>query len=166
MIKVDLRELIISQSERKIGFEGDNLCEKRQFLVTDEKLFDFTFKLDTQDGDIIELTKMESSENDGIILEWNISSASLKRQGNLFVQLRAYDENGVVWHSQRAVFYIGKSINAQNEVGPEQISEFAQLEQNMSNLCAQMQETIGELDVVLDELHDYAQVLISGGVTE
>ena len=142
MIKVDGRELKISQSERKIGFEGDNLYEKRQFLITDEKLFDFTFKLDTQDNDIIELNKTYSSELGGIVLEWNISCTSLNSVGNYCVQLRAFDQAGVVWHSEKASFYVGKAINAQNEMQESTISEFAQIEQNVANLCAQMDEKV------------------------
>ncbi len=142
MIKVIGRKFQISNAERTIGFEGDNLVETREFLITQKDLLGFTFKLDTQNGDIIELKKTLSEDGESAVLVWDITSSALTADGEFFVQLRAFDENEAIWHSDKLLFFIGSAFNAQNELPESTVSEFAQIEANVADLYKQMESQV------------------------
>ena len=132
MIKVQGRTLQISAKESFIGFENDNLVETRHFEITDESLFNFDFKLDmkhTGGVNIVDLPK-EYKEN-SIILTWEVRKEHLPA-GILYIQLRAFNDNEQVWHSEQKIFRVPESINATNYFPSPLPSEFEQMEQRVT----------------------------------
>ncbi len=130
MIKVIGRELQIPQSERKLGFESDNLVETRTFYITDKALFDLSFKLDVAEyGCTVDLDKSVMPDGSGIILTWTVTSGIMQNSGRINVQLRAFDtESSLVWHSEMQTFFVGESVNALKEIENVPLSEFEQVE--------------------------------------
>jgi len=128
MIKITGRKLYIPQSDKIIGFEGDNLCETRLFLITDKNLFGLSFKLDVLEYNCcIDLDRQESDS--GVLLTWNITSGVTQNSGLLNVQVRGFDEkNELVWHSEIESFFVGDSVNASKQVEDVALTEFEQIE--------------------------------------
>lgn len=128
MIKITGRKLYIPQSDKIIGFEGDNLCETRLFLITDKNLFGLSFKLDVLEYNCcIDLDKQESDS--GVLLTWNITSGVTQNSGLMNVQVRGFDEkNELVWHSEIESFFVGDSVNASKQVEDVALTEFEQIE--------------------------------------
>ena len=147
MIKVQGRTLQISAKESFIGFENDNLVETRHFEITDESLFNFDFKLDmkhTGGVNIVDLPK-EYKEN-SIILTWEVRKEHLPA-GILYIQLRAFNDNEQVWHSEQKIFRVPESINATNYFLSPLPSEFEQMEQRVTQA---KNETLTAADEVAD----------------
>ncbi len=130
MIKVIGRELQIPQSERKLGFESDNLVETRKFYITDKELFDLSFKLDVAEyGCTVDLDKSTMPDGSGIILMWTVTSGIMQNSGRINVQLRAFDSaTSLVWHSEMQTFFVGESVNALKEIENVPLGEFEQVE--------------------------------------
>lgn len=134
MIKINGRKAIMSPNERKIGFENDNAVESRCFLISDPSLVGFSFKLDTDSGNIIDLEKKISEDGKSAVLTWNITSGMLS-DGNIVAQLRAYNENTEqIWHSELMFFIVQGSLNAVSGVTDREISEFEEIEQRVTAL--------------------------------
>jgi hypothetical protein len=131
---VNKYKLQIPTGEEHLGFVGDNAVEVREFEVTDSNLFDFDFKLDIEskgDKGIIDLDK--AVESDRVILTWEILREHLPRDGILAVQLRAFDDNGEIWHSEVSNrFVVYGSINAPDAFPPPLPSEFEQMEERVT----------------------------------
>jgi len=130
MIKVIGRELQIPQSERKLGFESDNLVEIRKFYITDKDLFDLSFKLDVAEyGCAVDLEKSIVLDGSALVLTWTITSSITQNSGRINVQLRAFDtESTLVWHSQTQTFFVGEAVNASKSVENVALTEFEQIE--------------------------------------
>lgn len=130
-----LRTAYIPESDKYIGFENDNLVERRYFKITDASVFDYTFKLDIESTmDIVELAVAQKNENE-LILAWDITANQIGKGGVVRVQLRAFDETGAhIWHSAKMEFIAGSSINAVNDANNEHtLTEFEQIEVRVQN---------------------------------
>lgn len=124
------RKAFIPECDRCIGFENDNLVEKRYFEVCIPEICDFSFKLDVKNTlDIIDLKKISVSDEKCVLL-WNVTSNAIGGGGTVAVQLRAFDRNGEkVWHSSVMEFVAKPSVNAEKSISDERIlTEFEQLE--------------------------------------
>lgn len=132
MITVNGRELTVPIGERHIGFENDNLTETRRFVLTDERLFSFSFKLDIRSNNKVGIVDLEKEVlSDRIILTWQVRREHIC-SNTVFVQLRAFSSDDEVWHSEQTDFVCGRSINATQYFPPELPSEFEQMEQRVT----------------------------------
>ena len=120
----------MTQKEKSIGFEKDNLAEKREFLISDARLAGFSFRLDVEKPECIIDLEKKMLDDGSAVLTWDIGSGITPEAGILTVQLRALDPNSeTVWHSERTTFYIGKSIDAVSAYADADLSGFEQIEQ-------------------------------------
>ncbi len=135
MIKVFGRLLCVPENEKALGYVADNLVETRQFRVTDPSLFSFSFKLELENGSLKDIIDLPHTMEDGaLILQWNITASCLQFAGPLFVQLRAFSDADMVWHSEIAEFTVNRSIKAEASLPPIVPSEFAEMEKRMTSL--------------------------------
>lgn len=133
MIQVTKRRLNIPDTDRVVGFTGDNLVEKRIFEVDrmygDVDLALFDFKLDTQIGNTKNIINLEKTVTDGkIILTWTIYASHILTAGRMAVQIRAFRGEVEKWHPEQDYVLVQPSINA-TEAQPDPLpSEFVQME--------------------------------------
>ena len=142
------RRAFIPESDRRIGFENDNLVETRQFLICDKGICDFSFKLDFDNTlDIYDLEKT-ISEDGATILLWRIGRDVLSHGEAVKVQLRAFDQSGEkMWHSDIMEFEVSPSINAQNEANNEvTLSEFEQLEMRVTRAVESAENAVTKVN--------------------
>jgi len=136
MINVIDRQIVIPDDEKPIGLSGDNKIETRIFVISDLSLQDFNFKLNIRnknnDIDIIDLIK--SIENDEIKLVWEITERNVSVNGYLYVQLRAFDNTELKWHSELEYFEVGESININDYFSSPLPSEFEQMEKRITDI--------------------------------
>lgn len=119
MIQVKGRMLCVPDGEQSIGHVADNRVEVRQFLITDAAFFDFTFELDLENGMYTDVVTLEKEMVEGgVLLTWKITAANLQYPGILRAQLRAFSEEGEVWHSQVVSFPVSESIYAPGAFPP------------------------------------------------
>ncbi len=129
MIEVKGRSLLINENERSIGCVADNEVETRKFLFHDDTIAKFSFKLELENNEYVDIVDLEKEDCEtGIVLTWKITSRHTQYSGNLKAQLRAFSASGEVWHSDIALFQVNKSINAATSYPPVLPSEFEQLE--------------------------------------
>lgn len=154
------RKMCIPKSEECVGFVGDNRTEVREFEIIDKALFDFNFKLDLKVKEHIGIVDLEKIvESDRVILRWEIKKEHLPMSGMLFAQLRAFNENGDSWHSEREHFWVSGGINATKHFPSPLPSEFEQIEQQVTTA---KNETVVAKGVVLkkaNEVTENAQIV-------
>ena len=147
MIIVAGRNLTIPPDEILLGYDGDNLIEKREFEISDGSLFDFNFKLDIKNNGYIGIVDLSKTvEADKIILTWDIQEQDIPSRGLLHAQLRAFDDTTLIWHSNTGRFTVGDSINATDYFPSPLPSEFEQMEQRVTQA---KNETVVAKDIVV-----------------
>lgn len=135
MIQVKDRVLCVPDEERSIGYVADNQTEVRQFLITDAAFFDFTFQLDLANGIYTDVVTLEKEKTEsGVLLTWKITATNLQCPGGLRAQLRAFSEEGEVWHSQVVSFLVSESIYAPDAFPPIPPSEYEVFRNSLQTL--------------------------------
>lgn len=130
MIIVSDRKLLVPSAERKIGFEGDNKVETREFALYDASLFGMEFRVDIANtNNTLPLEKRMSSDGKALLLVWQITREVLENVPVLEFQLRGFETEGDrVWHSEKSAFRVSESVDAELEITPTQLNEFQILE--------------------------------------
>lgn len=147
MIIVNDRYLNIPSEDYQIGFVGDNSVETRQFEITDTTLFNFDFKLDIQSGSNVGISDLvKTIATDKIVLMWEVKQEDIPNNGLLYVQLRAFDNTDLIWHSEKGIFLVGDSINATDYFPSPLPSEFEQMEQRVT---AKHTDVVAKHDMVV-----------------
>lgn len=167
------RHAYIPEEDRFLGYENDHLVETRLFCVEDERLKEYTFKLDiAESANIVDLTRI-ADESDAIVLRLDVTQALLCTGGTLTAQLRAFDSDGThVWHSECMRFSTGYSVHATEEASNKHvISEFEQLELRAEESLAEAKDYVEQAEALYTEIKDTSAVLnkrmdsLSGTVT-
>lgn len=146
MITVTGRKLKILDTEKFIGYQGENKVEVRQFKITNASLFDADFKLDLKSRDytdIIDLVK--TVEDDYIILTWTVTRENVINNGTLHAQLRAFFGDDEVWKSECGTFNVKASINAEDYYPEILPSEFTQMESRVTAMQTDVTEKAAEV---------------------
>ena len=130
MIEISGRSASVPEDERLLGFTGDNDCEVRVISLKNESLSACAFKIDVcgADGTRNILEPEKSTEGGEILLTWVIKKEHIRQSGALFAQVRAFDENGMVWHSDIFEFEVCGSIEASEAFADAVPSEFEEIE--------------------------------------
>jgi len=153
MITIKGRKLIIPSTDTFIGFEGDNKVNTIIFSLSDLTLSEFDFKLDIKSNNevgIVDLVK--TIEDNQIILTWEVLKEHIPN-GILYMQLRAFNGNEQVWHSEIGHLRVGNSINATDYFPPELPSEFEQMEQRVTQA---KNDTITAKNIVVEKANEVA----------
>ncbi|MBR2735214.1 MAG: hypothetical protein IKE05_03375 [Clostridia bacterium] len=119
------REMQIPECERIIGCQGDNLIEKRQFLISSKykgvDIRNFSFVLKIQPINIRKLPYynelQKTVSDDTILLTWEIRKHDLTDSGKLKVQLNVLDEEGRQLNSYIGYFMVKNSIDSADSQG-------------------------------------------------
>lgn len=130
MIEISGRSASVPEDERFLGFTGDNDCEVRVISLKNESLAGCSFKIDVcgADGARNILEPEKSTECGEILLTWVIKKEHIRQSGALFAQVRAFDESGMVWHSDIFEFEVCGSIEASEAFEDADPSEFKEIE--------------------------------------
>ena len=119
MITVKGRELIVPPPERTIGTTYDNNSETRVFRIDrvtagGVDLSGLKFRLDLEYHGERKDTAMLDAEvqEEYLLLTWTVASISVQVAGTLWIELRAFDDQGTVkWASNRAAVYVVAAID-------------------------------------------------------
>lgn len=120
---------MIPYSQRLVAMEGDSGTNALQIRIDDPYAAGYDYKLDTQIGgskNIIDLDK--AADETGVTLTWVIGADQISA-GEMTVQLRAFDAQGLVWHTNTDTVAVGASLGVAGDYPPETLSEFSQIEQ-------------------------------------
>lgn len=129
MITVRNRKLMIPYSQRLVAMEGDSGTNALQIRVDDPYAANYDYKLDTRiggSGNVVDLDK--AADETGVTLTWTIGADQIAA-GEMAVQLRAFDAQGLVWHTNTDTVAVGASLGVAGDYPPEALSEFSQIEQ-------------------------------------
>ncbi|MBR2735678.1 MAG: hypothetical protein IKE05_05755 [Clostridia bacterium] len=119
------REMQIPECEKIIGCQGDNLIERRQFLISSKykgvDIRNFSFVLKVQPINVRKLPYynelQKAVSDDTILLTWEIRKHDLTDSGKLKVQLNVLDEEGRQLNSYIGAFTVKNSIESADSQG-------------------------------------------------
>lgn len=145
MITILDGKLTIPENERFIGFAGDNLKRKIEFLIKNQNTQDKIYRiyLTFDDGTCNYFTLPAAECSDGVKLTWNVLSAHIFKSGNVRVQIKAFSDNGVIYHTTSDTFIVGSSAEFTDRF-TESNAEFLEYERRLNEIA----ETISEICVL------------------
>lgn len=136
MIKIIGRDIIIPKGGDVIGQLGDHRVETIQFAVPryykDIDMTEFDFKLDTAFATGKDIVDLDKSVGDEIILTWTVEESHLLSAGYVQIQIRAFRGDAEKWVSKQAIMRVGASISPVAAYPDPLPSEFAQMEQRVT----------------------------------
>ncbi len=141
MITILNGKLTIPESERFIGFAGDNLARTIEFLLSGLKEADRIYRLylTFDDGTVNHFVLPSAVTKNGVLLTWDVKKGHIFKSGNVRAQIKAFSDTGVVYHTSPDTFIVGNSAEFSDFFGTEN-SEFLEYEEMLNNLKAQVQE--------------------------
>lgn len=143
MITVLNGKLTIPESQRFIGFAGDNLVRTIQFLILNQKETDRIYRLYlTFDDDTVNYFTLPSRLTDaGVVLTWDVRQEHIFKSGNVKVQIKGFSQNGVVYHTTKDTFIVGNSAEFSDNIKKSN-TEFLQYEEKLNSLKEYIDEAV------------------------
>ncbi len=141
MITILNGKLTIPESERFIGFAGDNLRRKIEFLISRAQEADRIYRiyLTFDDGTVNYFTLPSKVTSLGVVLTWEVLKEHIFKSGCVDVQIKAFNDNGVIWHTNTDKFIVGDSTEFSEQIA-KQNTEFLQYEEKLNNLSKELSE--------------------------
>lgn len=141
MITILNGKLTIPESERFIGFAGDNLRRTIKFLVSSKTEADRIYRmyLTFDDGTVNFFTLPFEVTDLGVVLTWEVLREHIFKSGCVKMQIKAFSDKGVVWHTNTDTFIVGASAEFSEQLS-KQNTEFLQLEERLNNLSKEISE--------------------------
>lgn len=136
MIKVRNKILFIPESELSIAAAGDANSVTREFHIDRLQpdgidLANLHFRLDIRytDTDTLDHALLDPTvSDDRIALLWTVQKDNTAHPGSMFVNIRAFNDDGLVrWSSFQGAFYVEQTVG-DGEASASQLSELEQLE--------------------------------------
>ncbi len=117
MITIQNGKLMIPDSDRFVGFAGDNTVNTKQFTVIDFTEENCTFTLCMRFDDETVRTVPLSSQTDhgNTVLTWEIRKEDLCSSGVVQVQVRTADSDGGIEHTTKDFFLIGSAVELDDD---------------------------------------------------
>ncbi len=136
MITIQNGKFSIPENERFIGFAGDNLRKKIEFLVKDEaNLGDIHRLYLTFDDDSVNFFVLPSRmTSEGLVLTWDILEAHIFKSGIVKVQIKAFCNDGVIWHSNSDTLIVGKTAEFPDTPDSMKNTEFLEYERALNEI--------------------------------
>ncbi len=136
MITIQNGKLTIPENERFIGFAGDNLRRKIEFSVQGESTPCELYRIYlTFDDGTVNFFALEGVERDGATtLVWNVLDEHIFKSGLVKVQIKAFSQNNVIWHTNEEYFVVGESAECADFFKNKENSEFLRYEQMLNSL--------------------------------
>lgn len=155
MIEIKNWFVRVPPGEYQIGYHGEHLVHKLEFLQKDAGYASWTFKLDVKQGskkDVLELEVAEVPE--GLHLATDVRRGLLTCPGTITAQIRAFDREGRERHTNQFYFAVRDSIKPWEGFPDPLPTEFHQMEEAMAILfentktAAQRAEQAADRDIV------------------
>lgn len=141
MITILNGKLTIPEEERFIGFAGDNLSRKFQFLICGASQQDYIYRLylTFDDGTVNYFRLPSELTEEGVVLTWNVEKKHIFKSGNVRAQIKSFSQNGVVSHTTSDTFFVGNSAEFSDGI-KENNTEFLEYEEKLNNLMQSINE--------------------------
>ncbi len=165
MITINSGKLIIPEEERFIGFTGDNLHLKKQFLVEnvcDENCI-YRLYLEFDDGTVNYFVLDSKVENGSTILTWNIEEKHIFKSGLINAQIKSISDSGTTHHSSWNYFFAAPSAEFSGEFANNENSEFLRYEKTLNEIYNKISET--NLGAFVTEDRTIAGFSLSSNIT-
>lgn len=143
MITINSGKLTIPEKERFIGFAGDNLHSKKQFLVeniTDENCI-YRLYLKFDDGAVNYFVLDSKVENGSTILTWNILEEHIFKSGIVNAQVKSISDSGETYHTSWDYFFVAPSAEFSEEFKNNENAEFLRYEKELNEIYNKINET-------------------------
>ncbi len=136
MIVINSGKMTIPENERFVGFAGDNLHTQKQFLVTDISDPDCIYRLylSFDDGTTNYFVLDSKVQNSSTLLVWNILTEHIYKSGIVNAQIKAFLNNGEIFHTTWDYFYAEKSAEDDEPFTESKNAEFLQYERELNSI--------------------------------
>ena len=142
MITIQNGKFFVPEDERFIGFAGDNLRKKIEFLVLGETQEISTYRLyltfDDDSVNFFVLPKANTSE--GVLLTWDILESHIFKAGIVKAQIKAFAEDGMIWHTNFETFIVGKTAEYPETPDSPINTEFLEYEKALNRIRDEIKE--------------------------
>ena len=142
MITIQNGKFFVPEDERFIGFAGDNLRKKIEFLVLGETQEVSTYRLyltfDDNSVNFFVLPKANTSE--GVLLTWGILESHIFKAGIVKAQIKAFAEDGMIWHTNAETFIVGKTAEYPETPDSPINTEFLEYEKALNRIRDEIKE--------------------------
>ncbi len=141
MITILNGKLTIPESERFIGFAGDNLARTIEFFLTGLKDADRIYRLylTFDDGTVNHFVLPSAVVEGGVLLTWKVKREHIFKSGNVRVQIKAFSQTGIVYHTRSDTLIVGNSAEFSDSFSVHN-SEFLEYEEMLNNLKADVSD--------------------------
>lgn len=148
MIVINSGKLIIPEEERFIGYAGDNLHSQKQFLVTnaDDENCIYRLYLTFDDGKVNFLVLDKTISQSSTTLLWNIKEEDILKSGIVNAQIKAFSDNGEIYHTSSDYFYVAPAAEFSDEFCEKENAEFLRYEKTLNDILEKIES--GSLDLV------------------
>lgn len=153
MIKVRNKTLFIPESELSIAAAGDANSVTREFHIDRLQpdgidLANLHFRLDIRytDTDTLDHALLDPTvSDDRIALLWTVEKDNTAHPGSMFVNIRAFNDDGLVrWSSFQGAFYVEQTVGG-GEASASQLSELEQLEKRYDETTKKLSADMASL---------------------
>ena len=136
MIVINSGKMTIPEDDRFVGFAGDNLHTQKQFLVTDISDPDCVYRLylNFDDGTTNYFVLDSIVENSSTLLTWNILTEHIYKSGIVNAQIKAFLDNGEIFHTTWDYFYAEKSAEEDEPFTESKNAEFLRYEKELNSI--------------------------------
>lgn len=136
MITILNGKLTIPESERFIGFAGDNLRRTIRFLISGAEEADRIYRLylTFDDGTVNYFVLPSEVTDEGVVLTWQVLKEHIFMSGCVKAQIKAFSDAGAVYHTTTDRFIVGDSAEFSDYLAG-QSTEFLQYEQRLNELA-------------------------------
>ena len=117
MITIQNGKLMIPDSDRFVGFAGDNTVNTKQFTMIGFMGQDCTFTLCMRfDDDTVHTAPLSAQSDHGnTVLTWEIRKEDLCSSGVVQVQVKTTDSDGGIEHTTKDFFLIGSAVELDDD---------------------------------------------------
>ena len=141
MILVNKEKLDIPQSDRTIGFYGDNLVKTVEFGIAEVIGKDVRIELFIGfNNGTYNVVLLDKTPNTNKYI-WKVKAEELFKSGLAYLQIRVSEQSGEVWHSPKATVVVNSSIE-EGEIGEISLSVFHQLDKKLNEIYTFIEEFV------------------------
>ena len=148
MITIQNGKLNIPDSDRFVGFAGDNTVNTKQFTMIDFMEQDCTFTLCMRfDDDTVHTAPLSVQPDHGnTVLTWEIRREDLCSSGVVQVQVKIADSDGGIEHTTKDFFLIGSAVELDDDGGEMEYVTPSQLQNSINQALERITATSPYVD--------------------
>lgn len=142
MITIQNGKFFVPEDDRFIGFAGDNLRKKIEFFVVGETQEVSTYRLylTFDDGSVNFFVLPKASTSEGTLLTWDILESHIFKAGIVKAQIKAFAEDGMIWHTNAETFIVGKTAEYPETPDSPINTEFLEYEKALNSIRDEIKE--------------------------